>query len=159
MDTAIVLRPYRTNEAEKLLEMYYNTVHTINKQHYNTQQLDAWVPSATANLSSWKDRFLANKTWVALKHDEVVGFGNLEHQCTTIGMLYVHKDYQRQGVATLLLQKLESLLIDGGIRKAIAEVSLTARPFFERQGYLWVRDNHKLLRGVNFFNFIMEKEL
>ncbi|RYD36111.1 MAG: hypothetical protein EOP85_18505 [Verrucomicrobiaceae bacterium] len=40
--------------------------------------------------------------------------------------------------------------------RLFAEVSLTARGFFERQDFVWIRDNIATVDGVELPNFIME---
>jgi len=46
-----------------------------------------------------------------------------------------------------------------GLTKLFAEVSITARKFFERQGFIRKRDNVAVIRGVKLANFIMEWEV
>ena len=46
-----------------------------------------------------------------------------------------------------------------GLTKLFAEVSITARHFFERQGFIWIRDNVAVIGGVELANFIMEWEV
>jgi len=43
-----------------------------------------------------------------------------------------------------------------GLRRLHAEVSITARPFFTRQGFTWVSDHLADINGVTLSNFIME---
>jgi len=49
--------------------------------------------------------------------------------------LYTHKDYQRQGIATALVIKLESEARKIRLSEIHTEASVTARPFFEIHGY------------------------
>ena len=39
------------------------------------------------------------------------------------------------------------------------EASITARPFFERHGYVWMRDNRKTVNGQEFLNYFMKKSI
>lgn len=159
VEVSIHIREYKESDILPVLSLYYDTVHEINIRHYSLEQVNAWVPKKFDRIARWKKRLRANATIVATCEDEIVGFGNLEHGLTTIGMLYVHKRYQGKGVAKRLLNELENMLRARNIREAMSEVSITARPFFERQGYRWIRDNHKLLNGVPFMNYIMQKNL
>ena len=89
----------------------------------------------------------------------IVGFADI----TTEGYLdrlFVHKDYQRQGIASRLVEKLELVLSKRGVNKITVEASITAKPFFECRGYLVIKEQNKpRLGGVTLTNFLMEKKL
>jgi putative acetyltransferase len=153
----INIRKFKTEDTAALLALFYDTVHTVNAKHYPTDQLDAWAPQLP-DMKRWSQRFKSSETLIAEIEGIVVGFGNLESG-NTIGMLYVHKDYQGKGVAATLLRKLEKKLIKLGSKSASAEVSITARPFFEKRGYQIIRENRKMLNGKEFLNYVMEKQL
>lgn len=154
----IEIRPYETSDAEKLVSLFHDTVHEINSRDYSPEQLDAWAPPHP-DIRKWRERFKESKTFVAVSDGKIVGFGNLENDRQDIGMLYVHKDHQGQGAATLLLNRLEDFLRKKGVAITQVEASITARSFFEQKGYSWVSDNRKLLNGKEFLNFKLEKRL
>ncbi len=154
----VTLRKFSGEDTASLVSLFHDTVHTINGKDYPMEQLDAWAP-VLPDLKKWRTRFKSSKTLIAEFDGKIVGFGNLENELSTIGLLYVHKDHQGQGVATALLKKLEKNLIENGVKAATVEVSITARPFFERRGYRLVRENRKMLNGREFLDFIMEKGL
>ena len=152
------LRKFENEDTPVLLQRFYDTVHSINAKDYPGELLDVWAPERP-DVKRWQSRFKASKTIVAELDGKVVGFGNLEDHGKVIGMLYVHKDHQKQGVASELLSKLEKRLVKDGAATATLESSLTARPFFEKKGYRLVRENRKMLNGKEFVNLIMEKNL
>lgn len=47
--------------------------------------------------------------------------------------MFVHKDFQGKGIATILLNDIERYAITAGITRVTLEVSLTARTFFEKK--------------------------
>jgi putative acetyltransferase len=152
------LRKFQNEDTPVLLNLFYETVHTVNAKDYPADQLDAWAPQRP-DVKRWQSRLKAAKTIVAELDGKVVGFGNLDDNGKTIGMLYVHKDHQRQHVASEILARLESKLLKDDITTAKVESSITAKSFFERNGYVLVRENRKMLNGRDFVNFIMEKNL
>src|SRR6185312_12083990 len=89
---------------------------------------------------------------------EIAGFIELEG-ASHLDMLYVHPAVQRRGVATALLGELESAARELGARRLQTEASITARPFFERRGFLLVAEQTVALRGQRLINFRMEKPL
>ncbi|WP_367272630.1 GNAT family N-acetyltransferase [Bacteroides sp.] len=49
--------------------------------------------------------------------------------------MFVHKDYQRRGIASFLLSMAEDYAIKHQIPIITSEVYITAKPFFESRGY------------------------
>ena len=108
--------------------------------------------------------------------ETIVGFGDIDLTTGYLDRLYVHKDYQRRGVATALCDALERAYFDSCIaaprvqgdipdpdvpveapRSITTHASITARPFFERRGYLVVRKQHAARRVILLTNYLMEK--
>lgn len=76
-----------------------------------------------------------------------------------LDMLYVHKDRQRQGIATRIADELEHLARQRGWRTIRTFASKTARPFFARRGYRILHRNIVVRQGVELENYVMEKAL
>ncbi|RYY29749.1 MAG: GNAT family N-acetyltransferase, partial [Sphingobacteriaceae bacterium] len=73
-----------------------------------------------------------------------------------LDVLFVHKDFQRRGVALSLLNQIKKVAHTPGINRITSDVSITARPFFEKQGFSIVAAQQVALNGVVFDNFKME---
>lgn len=145
------LRPYQPADAPVLARLFYETVHTVNAKDYTPEQIDAWAP-AHRDLDAWAASFLGHTAWVALVDGVVAGFGDMDPS-GYLDRLYVHKDYQGQGIATALCDRLEAP-ITGPIR---THASRTARPFFEKRGYVLLQAQQVERQGVFLTNFVMEK--
>ncbi len=155
----MLIRPFTPEDTAAVYQLFYDTVHSVNLQHYTPEEVEAWVPSHRPDLQHWQERFLRQHTLLAEINGQLVGFANLEPDGRNIDMVYTHKDFQGQGVATALLDRLEKQVqINGGIRIELA-ASITARPFFERRAYQLIRKNEVLRFGIVLRNFIMEKRL
>ena len=74
-------------------------------------------------------------------------------------MLYVHPDLQSQGVASMLLGRLEASAEARGLVRLSTEASITARPFFERRGFRVLAAQDVIRRGQALANFQMERRL
>lgn len=74
-------------------------------------------------------------------------------------MLFVHKDRQRQGIATAILKELERLATKRGKRTVSAFSSITAKPFFEQAGYTTLRENTAIRDGVSLVNYLTSRQL
>ena len=68
------------------------------------------------------------------ERDEIIGFSSMNAE-GYLHSLFVHKDYQRAGIGSLLLSAVEKRAREYGVTEITSEVSLTARSFFEKRGY------------------------
>jgi putative acetyltransferase len=132
--------------------IFQNTVHKVNIKDYTEEQVDAWAPDFI-DKEKWNKTLSEHYTFVAVKNDAIIGFGDIDDS-GYMDRLYVHHDYLRQGVATLICDKLESM-IDSD-RTIVTHASITARPFFEKRGYKVVKEQLVERKGVFLKNYIME---
>lgn len=104
-------------------------------------------------MAAWDKSFKSHYTVVACKNDLIVGFGDIDKN-GYLDRLFVHKDYQRQGIASAICEKLENFALH---KKITVFASITAKPFFERRGYRLIREQQVSRDGVLLTNFLMEK--
>ena len=105
------------------------------------------------DLKAWDASFRAHNTIIAVKNGEIVGFGDMD-ETGYLDRLYVHKDYQGQGVASAICDELERFAAGKTIT---THASITAKPFFQHRGYRVVRKQEVIRRGVALTNLVMEK--
>lgn len=121
------LREYKTSDAKALYELFYQTVHSVNAHDYTEDQLNVWA-TGTVDIHKWNESFVKHKTVVATEGTTIVGFGDID-DTGYLDRLFVHKDYQRQGIASAICDRLESSVSATLIS---TQASITARPFFEK---------------------------
>lgn len=148
----MIIREYKPSDCRELANLFYNTVHTVNAKDYTKEQVDAWA-TGNVNLEKWNQSLQEHDSIVAEQDGMIMGFGDID-KTGYLDRLFVHKDYQRQGVATAICDKLE-LKIPGTV---ITHASITARPFFEKRGYTIIREQQVERQGIVLTNFVMEKE-
>ncbi|MCI8733395.1 MAG: GNAT family N-acetyltransferase [Clostridia bacterium] len=85
----------------------------------------------------------------------IVGFGDIDNS-GYLDRLYVHKDYQRRGVATIICDKLEQAV---KVNKIITHASITAKPFFEQRGFKVVKEHQVVRNRIALTNYVMEKQV
>lgn len=146
------LRAYTPADCREMLELFYDTVHTINARDYSPKQLDVWA-TGKEDPQAWCRSFLAHYTLVAVENGKIVGFGDIDSS-GYLDRLYVHKDRQNQAIASTICDRLEQ-----SVDKTITvHASITARPFFEKRGYRVIHSQQVERQGVLLTNFVMEKE-
>lgn len=162
------IRKYSPRDCRQIAALFFQTVHTVNAKDYTREQLDVWA-TGVVDLEVWNQSFQENETVVAVLGENIVGFGDMDGT-GCLNRLYVHKDYQRQGVASAICSRLEQAFerdrkaerAQGGTKavgKIITHASVTARPFFEKRGYVAVKEQQVERQGILLTNFVMEKEI
>ena len=106
------------------------------------------MPGRTA---IWNRSFLEHFTVVAEEAGEIVGFGDMDSS-GYLDRLYVHKDFQRQGIGNAICQKLEKRF---PVKIIVTHASITARPFFMKRGYQVKKEQQVERKGVLLTNYIM----
>jgi putative acetyltransferase len=101
----MIIRKYKPRDCTFMAKLFYDTVHTINAKDYTDEQLNAWA-TGSVDLEVWNKSFTAHNTLVAVIKGEIVGFADMDHT-GYLDKLYVHKDFQRRGIATALVKELE----------------------------------------------------
>jgi putative acetyltransferase len=165
MKKKIEIRRYQNGDAPYLSAIRYDTIHIINAQDYTKEQLEAWAPEssrvapphATDSCRSWQEQFEKTKPFVALINDMIVGFAELEPN-GHLDRFYVHHQFQGQGVGSALMNALENEAHTAGLSSIYADVSITAKPFFEKKGFSVVKQQTVMIRGLALINFSMEKK-
>lgn len=150
----MIIRKYKSSDCNKIVQLFYNTVHKINAKDYTNEQLNAWA-TGKIDLEKWDKSFLEHYSFVAVENQIIIGFGDIDEH-GYLDRLYVHKDYQRQGIATALCDKLENIIKTDCIT---THASITAKPFFEHRGYNVVKQQTVERKGVFLTNFIMKKSM
>jgi putative acetyltransferase len=152
----IQIRKYAEKDASALASIYYNTIHIINAKDYSKEQLDAWAPITSLNTKGWKKKWSKLNPFVATAEDNIVGFAEFE-QNGHIDCFYCHHTWLGKGVGSALMHAIENEAKDKGINKIFAEVSITAKPFFETKGFKTIKEQTIVRKDVELTNFVMEK--
>lgn len=148
----MIIREYNPGDITEIIELFYGTVHGVCARDYTKEQLNAWAAEDMDRLA-WNCSFLEHNTFVAVKSGLIAGFGDMD-DTGYLDRLYVHKDYQGQGIATALCDRLEAGLPAGTFT---THASITARPFFEARGYRVFKEQQVRRKGVVLTNYVMKK--
>lgn len=146
------IRTYRPTDCPYLAALFYDTVHSVNAVDYTTEQLNVWATGAV-DLEKWNRSFSEHDTVVAIKDDTIVGFGDMD-STGYLDRLYVHKNYQGEGVATAICDTLESR---NAAQTFTTHASITAKPFFENRGYHVIKEQQVIRDGIALTNYVMKK--
>jgi GNAT superfamily N-acetyltransferase len=153
----MVIRRYRVGEEEELWRLYYDTTHRVNRRDYTEAQCERWAP-ADKDMGEWRERIAGKNPLVAEAEGRIVGFAELEGD-GHIDFFYCRHDYQGRGAGRALMAAIEAEARRMGMGRLHARVSVTAKVFFVRMGFVVVKEQFNVVCGSVAPNFLMEKVL
>lgn len=157
MKADFIIRAALQSDAVELKKLFQNTVLAINRRDYSQAEVEDWA-SCGDDLSNIEDMIKTHYFIVAInQQSEIVGFSSITPQ-GYLHSMFVHKDFQGEGIATMLLNEIEQYAITNGIMRITSEVSLTARPFFEKKGYIVEEEQKRKANQLSLTNFWMAKQ-
>ena len=151
------IEKYQIHNIEELAQLYTNTVHNINIKDYTKEQIESWAPSKI-DYDKWQNRFETTQPYMVKKNNTIVGFFELEDN-GHIDCFYVHHNHQGEGVGQLMMTTILKLANDKKLTEVYAEVSITAKPFFEKNGFITEHQNVVVRGEQELVNYTMRKQL
>ncbi|SEI65346.1 putative acetyltransferase [Allopseudospirillum japonicum] len=148
------IQKYTQNNIQDIIEVFYQAIYTIDASLYTDAQKRAWAPLPVDD-TFWLQRLARKKPLVAQFSDKIVGFIELDID-GHIDCLYVHPQWQRQGVASALYTHLLEEAKRKQIQSLYVEASLAARPFFKKHGFKLIKANKIYRKGEILESFSME---
>lgn len=152
MNTNIVIRKYQETDCETISALFYDTIHSVNSKDYTEEQLYAWAKDEK-QLQNRRDDLSQQNTLIAEINGITVGFGSMT-KSGCLDLLFVHKDFQGQGIATALCDELEK-----EFSNIKTYASVTALPFFKKRGYIVTKEQEVERFGIKLKNYEMQKVL
>ncbi|MFK7831769.1 MAG: GNAT family N-acetyltransferase [Winogradskyella sp.] len=155
MKNQIEIRTATLEDIPEITSIFRDTITHINSKHYSEKQIMIWASGADA-IETWEERISKLYFIVAKIENIIVGFAYLKNGNYFDG-LFVHKDYQRQGIGSKLLRIIESQVMMNDFEVIKSDVSKTALPFFDNKYYDVIKKQKKTVKGVVFENYLVEK--
>lgn len=157
MKNHFTVRKGQIDDLNEMQKLFVETILTVCKNDYNEQQIKVWT-SGVENKQRWQDILTKQFVLIAQHENKIIGFATLDNG-SYVDFLYVHKDYQRQGVAQQLLDDIETEARRLKQTGLTSDVSKTARSFFEKNKFNVLTEQIVNKKGVNLINYKMTKVL
>lgn len=145
------------SDLTEMQKMYIETIRSVCKNDYTPEQIEAWI-YGVKNKERWIEVIEKQFVLLAIIENQIAGFGTLKDG-NYIDFFYIHKDFQRQGIADRLLTELEIEAKKHHSKTITSDISITAKPFFEKKGFIVKAEQKNIRLDVELINFKMEKEL
>jgi putative acetyltransferase len=156
--SGVGVRRYQPQDLPGLMEVRISSIRGVASRDYTPEQIDAWIESSQDREAQARRFGEKTLTWVGCDDGKLAGFINLAAD-GYLDCLYVHADNQRRGVASALMAALEQEARLQRQARIHSEVSLTARLFFEAQGFVVTTPQRVTVNGQTYDNLRMEKWL
>ena len=95
-----MIRHATPDDALAIATLYHDTVRKINSRDYGSAQIQAWA-GATPDKEKWRERQNSRTIFVEEENGIIRCFAELEDD-GRVGAVYVHADYQSEGIASAL---------------------------------------------------------
>lgn len=148
-------RRAKLNDLEEMQELCVETIKSTCQNDYDPKQIDVWV-SSVQKVERWKTFLTKQYILVAENEENIVGCGSLKNG-NYLDLMYVHKEFLRQGIANMIFEKLKKKSLTLGFDKLTSDVSKTAVPFFETKGFKIIKENKNMINGVEIINYHMSQ--
>ena len=145
------------SDLNEMQELYIETIQSVCKKDYNEAQREAWI-SGVKNTERWIAVIETQYVLLAVIENKIAGFATLKDG-DYIDFFYIHKNFQRQGIADKLLTKLELEAQKQHSKMITSDISITAKPFFEKKGFVAKAEQKNIRLNVELINYKMEKQL
>lgn len=147
------IRKGQVRDLQEMKSIFVGAVSSICSSDYDESQISVWLKAAD-NDKRWVTIMQEQLVLVSVLNERIVGFASMTTQ-GHIDMLYVHKDWQRMGIASRLLERILSGSQKTGLEFVTAYVSKTAKCFFEAKGFVVVAVQQVQIDGVLLINYKM----
>lgn len=161
------LRKASIKDISAITILYKDTVRTVNARDYTPRQIEVWAEGGE-NKERWEaaitDQYFvlverkSNISGLTLAGYTLAGFASIAKD-GYLDFMYVSKDYQRMGVASMLLNEIEKMGREQNNKEIYSHVSKTAKGFFLKRGYKHIKDIEDPYCGEIFINALMIKRL
>ncbi len=134
MQQTVGIRQATTADAERIHEIHTQSVKTLCKEHYSSEQLAGWLKNRSPQ--GYLPGIGKGEVFVATDGLSIFGFGQAIPG--EIHAIYVVPEYAKQGVGILLLEQALTAARAGSQRDVYLESTLNAQDFYKRAGFVEV---------------------
>ncbi|WP_439826382.1 GNAT family N-acetyltransferase [Aeromonas caviae] len=125
--------PLEEAHIPRLLDLFEQSVRRLGPAHYSPEQVEQWARGA--HHPGLASQLREHHGWVIEQDDVPLGFATLSDD-GHLSLLYVSADHPRQGLGTLLLERVLATASQMGLGSLTTEASAFSLALFLRHGFL-----------------------
>lgn len=150
------IRLARDEDYKDIARLRRDTIHNVNSKDYSESIIHEWITLTTTR--KLRENAHKYKRWVAVEKEKTIGFCDHKFKCE-LSRIYVHKDHLRKGVGSRLLKVAEASLKKQGCKKITIKSTITAKTFYQKNGYKVVKKATEKMENKKVPIYIMSKKL
>jgi GNAT superfamily N-acetyltransferase len=141
----VQLREIKQSDGDAIIEVHQKSIRGLCKNIYSKNQIAIWTNLLTREMF---DAGIADKNnigIVAIEDNKLIGYGFMNIADREIKGMYIIPEFTRQGIGRMILSKLEEHAISKGINTIKLNSTLNAVSFYEKCGFINIRDEFQVL--------------
>ena len=162
-DPQVIVRRARIADAEQMIQVHYDAVHSISNEIYSQALLDSWSPLPSLSRHEWMRNVIESDSrtvFIAELQDVICGFSICLTSKGLIYALYVDPKFAGRGIGKVALEHTENHLTQAGVSYSTLNSSLNAVKFYELMDYKIVSPSTQTLAdGSEMDCYEMQKVL
>ena len=151
------IRDFRIGDEMALHAVFFSAVRQTASRDYSREQIEAWAPEVF-DRDVWTQRMRRIRPFVVEESGEIVAYADVQPD-GYIDHFFVSGSRARQGIGSMLMQRIHEAARAQAIGELTSNVSRTAQPLFERFGFVVAEYRSPVTRGVVIPNAFMKKTL
>ena len=149
------LRQITIKDQLELKKVYFDSIQSLDKKIYSQEQKRAWCAQAWGN-PNFENSITNGKGWLLSEKGIIIAFA-IRYPNNRIALFYCKGKFQRKGLGSKLLQKLEDEAKKEGLDSLSTEASLISYKLFLKNGWKIIRKEKVTINNIFFERYKMIK--
>jgi len=149
------LRQITIKDQLELKKVYFDSIQSIDEKIYSQEQKVAWSSQAWNN-PYFDESITKGKGWLLSKQGIIIAFAT-RYPTDRIALFYCKGKFQRKGLGSKLLRKLEDEAKKEGIDSLSTEASLISYELFLKNEWNIIRKEKVTINNIFFERYKMTK--
>ena len=149
------LRQITIKDQLELKKVYFDSIQSLDEKIYSKEQKRAWSSQAWDNPNFGKS-ITQGKGWLLDEKGMIIAFG-IRYPNERISLFYCKSNYQRKGLGSKLLFKIEDEAKKEGLNSLSTEASLISYKLFLKYKWEIIRKEKIIINNIFFERYKMIK--
>ena len=151
------LRQITIKDQLELKKVYFDSIQSLDEKIYNQEQKRAWSSQAWDN-PNFNKSISKGKGWLLNEKGIIVAFAT-RYPNNRIALFYCKGKFQRKGLGSKLLHKLEDEAREEGLDSLSTEASLISYKLFLKNEWEIIRKEKVTINNILFERYKMIKKI
>ena len=149
------LRQITIKDQLELKKVYFDSIQSLDEKIYSQEQKRAWSSQAWNN-PNFKKTITKGKGWLLSEKEIIIAFA-IRYPSNRIALFYCKGIFQRKGLGSKLLLKLEAEAKKEGLESLSTEASLISYKLFLKNKWEIIRKEKVIINNIFFERYKMSK--